>query len=249
MCNSYFCIYILSYYIYTTFITMPKKCLPNTFCFEAYTFYLILFIILSIVFGLVYLLHNKTNTQPNNNRKTYNENINIQESNIFDTSKILNNKDVGVFYTNPNYVMSNDDSIYLNPYMPPLKSNPFYDTLFTQKMYSNRNNVRLAPINIPTSHYDFEFKQVGILTRTNGPEMILPIFGRPIHSNRNKWQYYTMTNNNNAIKLPISRKGKSCTGDYGCDELFNGDTVYVEGYKDSFNATIYENNTPRYIPF
>lgn len=172
------------------------------------------------------------------------------------TSKILYLKedDKNNFYTNPNYVnpnyvMSNDDSIYLNPYMPPLKSNPFYDTLFTQKMYSNRNNVRLAPINIPTSHYDFEFKQVGILTRANGPEMILPIFGRPIHSNRNKWQYYTMTNNNNAIKLPISRKGKSCTGDYGCDELFNGDTVYVEGYKDSFNATIYENNTPRYIPF
>ena len=51
------------------------------------------------------------------------------------------------------------------------------------------------------------------------------------------------------IKLPISKNGKSCTGEYGCDDLFNGDSVYVEGYKDSFNVTMYENSGMRYIPF
>ena len=50
-------------------------------------------------------------------------------------------------------------------------------------------------------------------------------------------------------KRPININGKSCTGEHGCDPIYNGDTVYVEGYKDAFKATIYENDTPRYIPY
>jgi hypothetical protein len=49
-------------------------------------------------------------------------------------------------------------------------------------------------------------------------------------------------------KLPISVNGKSCTSENGCDEVMNGDVVYVEGYSETFRATIYENNLFRYIP-
>ena len=73
--------------------------------------------------------------------------------------------------------------------------------------------------------------------------------GRPLHVNRNKWQYYTMSDKNNSVKLPISVKGKSCTTEYGCDCLFNGDSVYVEGYNDAFKVTMYDNDSPQYIPF
>ena len=66
--------------------------------------------------------------------------------------------------------------------------------------------------------------------------------GRPLHTNRNKWQYYTISDQNQGIKLPVSRNGRSCTNEYGCDDLFNGDTIYVEGYKDAFKVTIYENS-------
>ena len=52
----------------------------------------------------------------------------------------------------------------------------------------------------------------------------------------------------NNVKLPVSRNGRSCTNEYGCDDLFNGDTVYIEGYNDSFKVTIYDNYQPRYIP-
>ena len=72
--------------------------------------------------------------------------------------------------------------------------------------------------------------------------------GRPLYSNRSKWQYYTMNDKSNAIKLPMSHNGRSCTNEYGCDELTSGDTVYVEGYNDAFKVTIYENSQPRYIP-
>jgi sortase (surface protein transpeptidase) len=35
----------------------------------------------------------------------------------------------------------------------------------------------------------------------------------------------------------------------GCDEVYNGDTVYVEGYNETFRATIYENALYSYIPW
>ena len=73
--------------------------------------------------------------------------------------------------------------------------------------------------------------------------------GRELYANRDKWQYYTMSDQNNSVKLPVSSNGKSCTGEYGCDSLSNGDTVYLEGYNDAFKVTMYENNVMQYIPF
>ena len=58
-----------------------------------------------------------------------------------------------------------------------------------------------------------------------------------------------MSDQNNSIKLPISQNGKSCTSEYGCNQLYNGDTVYVEGINKSNLVTIYDNNTIQYIPF
>jgi hypothetical protein len=108
---------------------------------------------------------------------------------------------------------------------------------------------RGIPVNVKTQGVDAAFRQVGILTRNNGGETILPLMGRPLQTNRDKHQFYTMNDKNHMIKLPISKNGKSCTGEYGCDDLFNGDSVYVEGYKDSFKVTMYENSGMRYIPF
>ena len=83
----------------------------------------------------------------------------------------------------------------------------------------------------------------------NGQEMILPLLGKPLFSNRDKWNFYTMSDKNNMIKLPVTHKGKSCTNEYGCDNLYNGDTVYVEGYNDAFKVTVYDNQVMKYLPF
>ena len=203
---------------------MARKCPPGVFCIDNIT----LFILACIAIAVLYMIYKQTK--------------NISSSK---TNKVVvverNNNSNNPYFTNPNYLMSsNRGQIYLNPYAPPLKHNPFFPS--TQ-------DVRGVPINVPTSHYDFNYRQVGILTRASGPETILALFGRPLHSNRNKWQYYTMTDKNNSIKLPVSKAGKSCTNEYGCDEIYNGDNVFVEGYNDAFNATIYENANPRYIPF
>ena len=54
---------------------------------------------------------------------------------------------------------------------------------------------------------------------------------------------------NNSVKLPVSRNGKSCTNEYGCDRLFNGDTIYIEGLNEAYKVTMYDNDTIKYLPF
>jgi hypothetical protein len=88
---------------------------------------------------------------------------------------------------------------------------------------------------------------MGILT--NGSDKILPLMGRRHMSGRDKYQYYTISNTGNLnTKLPVSVNGRSCTSEYGCDQIMQGDNVYVEGYKETFNATIYETNNFHYLP-
>jgi hypothetical protein len=117
-----------------------------------------------------------------------------------------------------------------DPYNPPLKP------------------ILNIPINQRTQGGESSYGQVGILTRINGPETILPLMGKSLLSSRDKWQFYTMSDKNNSVRLPITHNGKSCTNEYGCDNLYNGDSVYVEGYNDAFQVTMYENNSLRYIP-
>jgi hypothetical protein len=131
------------------------------------------------------------------------------------------------------------DDVLLNPYTAPRRVNSFFPTT---------GDPRGIPINIKTRGFNTNYTQTGILTRDQGKETILPLMGRSLHTNRNKWQYYTMSDKNNSVKLPVSKNGRSATQEYGVDELFNGDTVYVEGYNDSFRVTIYDNNLPQYIP-
>ena len=58
-----------------------------------------------------------------------------------------------------------------------------------------------------------------------------------------------MNNAYHSVRLPITFKNKNCSSEYGCDELMNGDKVYVEGYNSIFDAKIYENNKLNYIPY
>ena len=132
-------------------------------------------------------------------------------------------------------------NVFLDPHVMPVRE--------TRAYTKDMTDPRGLPINIRTQGVDAPFRQVGILTRNNGGETILPLMGRPLLANRDKHQFYTMNDKNHMIKLPVSKNGRSCTGEYGCNEIFNGDTLYVEGYGDTFKATIYENSDFRYIPY
>lgn len=132
------------------------------------------------------------------------------------------------------------------------KAPPLHDALRNEMDQSQRDVLRnpydpplRMPINVPTQSIDASYRQVGILTNGNH---ILPLMGRPLFTNRDKWNFYTMTDKSNMIKLPILYKGKNCTGEYGCQNVYSNDEVHVEGYNDTFQVTMYENDTLRYIP-
>ena len=141
-------------------------------------------------------------------------------------------------YVKPGYGYTNTfQDALLNPYAPPLTPG------------LGISSSRGLPINVPTQGFDTAYGQVGILTRAGGQETILPLMGRATISNRDKWAYYAISDQNNSVKLPVVRGGRSCSNDQGCDRLYNGDTIYVEGYNTAFNVTMYESGTPQYIPY
>ena len=202
---------------------MAGTCPPGVICIENMSIFMII-ICISIVGIIVYLLQNQS--QPRTNKIIIKENGMPQS--IF--------PQINSSYSNiPNDVL-------LNPYTAPLKDDRYI-------LDQTGGDPRGMPINVSTRAVDTAYRQVGLLTRLNGPETMLPLMGRPLYTNRDKWQFYTMSDKNNNLKLPVSNRGKSCTGEYGCDNVSNGDTVYVEGYNDAFKVTLYDNAVMKYIPF
>jgi hypothetical protein len=194
-----------------------KKCKPGVICIENTT----LFIIFLMIFLVGIFFYNKPASA--NVKDTNNITINTTEQNRIPSmipSWPYNNLPI--------------NDVLLNPYSPPLSDERY-----------------LVPINIPTNigSVNTSYRQMGILTPFNklSEDKILQLMGRPLFTNRDKWQYYTISNQHNNVKLPIIFKKKNGLNDYGVDQIYTGDIVYVEGYKQSFRATIYENDTIRYL--
>ena len=201
---------------------MSKRCPPGVICIEnmTVTFVIIIVIIVSV---FMFKLSNNTDQASTTVIPSFNiPSLNIPSFNIPSLNILPNNS-------------------LSNPYDPPLRDNSVFST--------NSSDPRGIPININTRAVDAEYRQVGILTRSNGPETILPLMGRPLYVSRDKWNFYTMKDSNTMVKLPVTFKNKSCTNEYGCDNLYNGDVVYVEGYNDTFKVTMYDNQVMQYIPY
>jgi hypothetical protein len=203
---------------------MGKKCIPGVICVENMTLFMLI-----VIFVLISYLYYTHYVKPQAK----------EDSNVI----IVNTG------SSPPTLFSGlatrQDPLS-DPYSPPMKTDGLY--------YPNRGgDIRGGiPVNVETRAINTSYQQVGILTKDGGRngELILPLMGRRTMAGRDKWQYYTMTTTGNMnTKLPISVNGKSCTSEYGCDQVSNGDSVYVEGYNDSFRVTAYENNLFQYIPF
>jgi hypothetical protein len=122
----------------------------------------------------------------------------------------------------------NKFDVLLNPYTPPYRDTYPY----------------LQPVSTNIGYVSNNFSQIGILTPKNSTnkDNILPLMGRPLFVNRNKFQYYTISNQHNNIKLPIIIKGKNALNEYGVDEIFSKDSIFVEGQNEEFIVTRYETN-------
>jgi hypothetical protein len=215
---------------------MAKKCIPGVICVENMTLFVLILLSISVAY-----LYYKQFGSGNRSKET-------KESRI-----ILNTSSPSTF--------TNTGSELQNLYVPPLNTIDVRGRVelppFSHETRSDPGIGVGIPVNIRTSSANTPYRQIGILTKNvrsgNGTDpLILPLFGRSLLNGRDKWQYYTVANSGGVAfnaKLPISVNGRSCTSEYGCDSVSNGDTVYVEGYEDTFRATIYENATLNYIPF
>jgi len=213
---------------------MAKKCPPGVICIENMTMcFIVLFVLLILYLGYSRFMNYIYNgVRLSSSNIEYNVNVN-------DNSKFTRG-----LYPQPGYSFSNmENDVLLNPYQAPLRDNRIFPN-------SNISFANKIPINVATQSYDTNYRQVGILTRINkNKETIIPLMGRPLITNRNKWNFYTMSENNNMLKLPVSHNGKKCMSENGCDDVYTGDTMNVDGYNDSFKVTTYENNSPQYIPY
>jgi hypothetical protein len=218
-----------------------KKCPPGVICIENVTIFFIA--IVSIVLFYVYFTYFHNNSQTN-----------IRHH------KNINNPDQIVISQTPNFPYTNlpplspflppqvPGDVLLDPYVPPLRDERY---LIPQINFIPPGTV---PINVSSNigALDTSYRQMGILEPLNNKhnnESLLPLMGRPVFTNRNKWQYYTINNQYNSLKLPLIVKGKSATNEYGVDELNGGERVRIQGLKDVYKVTVYDNDTIKYLPF
>lgn len=133
----------------------------------------------------------------------------------------------------------------VNPLLPPERS---YEATYG------------VPINIPTRGPEGEYQQIGYLYKdeiadetkkigNNTEAVMLPLYGRPTYNGSNKWMYYISSDKYHSIKMPIQHKNRKCDSEYGCDEIYDDDTVNVPSYNGEFKVKIYEYDAPKYIPY
>jgi len=101
------------------------------------------------------------------------------------------------------------------------------------------------PINMNTQ-YVKPYRQVGMMSNDSGN--IIPLFGRRLHRGSDKWNYYTMSDGNRGVRIPINIGGKKCSDGLGCKELYEDDTLGIDGYSGKFKVNLYDLDKPRYIP-
>jgi hypothetical protein len=116
------------------------------------------------------------------------------------------------------------------------------------KVNSN-NNIPIYPKKLPSYDNNYEYQQVGILTSNDENEpIILPLFSKRANNHRDRWNYYTTTDKNTMLRLPISFNNMNCDDDIGCNEIYDGNTLNIEMYKGkTFIVTIYKKQTPLYF--
>ena len=127
----------------------------------------------------------------------------------------------------------------VNPLVPPTRTYP------EMPVYG-------VPVNVPTRGYNEEYQQIGALysqhTNRQGGPRVLPLFGKAIYPGASKWLYYTSTDDYQSVKIPISHNNRRCQGDFGCQELDDGDLVSVTPYPGKFKVSLYDLDKPRYLP-
>lgn len=81
------------------------------------------------------------------------------------------------------------------------------------------------------------YQQMGIVTTGDG--QVLPLYGRRTQPRSDRFQYYTRTDTYNPVALPVRFKRRDCQDGVGCEEMFDGDKIHLEGKNTEGTVKLY----------
>ena len=200
-----------------------KGCPPGIFCIEYYSMFFILVCVVILVYQQ-YSSYSKQVVIHNNN-----------SSNTTETNEMNGNGGWGWGWGGG---LGRGWDTLRNPYVPPLNMS----SILNYRLPLYNPVMSIATTGIPS-----QFSQIGVLTPIDGSGGTITLMGRALSTNRNKWQYYTMTDQFNSVKLPIVYNGKNTMDEYGCDEIYSGDTVKTIT-DNAYKVHIYSTGNISYYP-
>lgn len=95
----------------------------------------------------------------------------------------------------------------------------------------------------PLRRVETDFQQVGTLINKEDEKdepVVLPLFGRPMPTRNERWEYYTATDKQHMLKIPIEFENKDCLEEIGCREVYNRDKVFIPAYQKEFEVHLYK---------
>ena len=224
------------------------SCPPNMLCIN-YSHSIALLILVFLLLFYLYTKYQHTSNQNSYLKNNMNQKIHILSKKIQNNN---NNNNV-INNTSPNR-QPNQNELY-NEIRSKINETPQNDDIFEEP----RKNIDGVRVNIATRGPTPKITQIGILSKMthsndsgpgSDPEAhILPLLGRRTYNRSNKWVYYTATDKYNQVRIPISHNGRDCGGEYGCDEIMDGDSITIPELNGSFKAKVYENTSLHYIPY
>ena len=214
---------------------MPRKCPKGAICFETYT---LLFLVILSTIAIYYFTQKIILKLPTRSISGY-----IHNHNNLPPHGHLSGQHHGLAS------MFNLSSDTISVQRQPIQSGynmlrPVADPRisFSENPKDTLMNPYAPPVQYNEPH---AYRQVGFLKSSNYGDKMFPIFAKPYHIRRDKWYYYTIFD---SIKLPIYYRGRKCSSEHGCDELYDGEIVQLQGMKGDFTVSMYDNNTLVYEP-
>ena len=231
-------------------------CPPGFFCMDTGFVVLVAVVLLSLLVG-VYIYTSPKDKGQKQDVKVIIERVNVpQERAQNDEQRDAQPRD-DPLSPRAGHLRSQQGLTYAQPRTSQYPAPPErqYNTAPDWGGFTPPPGVPYVPIQVPTQGVPTEFQQLGVLAAQGGSSMsatpnrtLIPLFGRKVATSRERYNYYARTDGINPVQVPVSFKNRNCDDDNGCDEISSGDTVGVPLLGQTYVATTYRYNIPRYIP-
>lgn len=130
----------------------------------------------------------------------------------------------------------------INIYLKNKKHNIFQERISNKLSppYKSNDSYRI-PINIPTRGEIPGYQQIGYIYDPNNniETQRFPLFSRPKWHGSTQYESYIIDGGRNSIKIPLSYN----------KQIQDKQSITIQSIPGNFIAHVYENDTPRYIPY